>query len=173
MKLKMLIAAVFASVLLIASACSKQPERTYKDSVKTALEQADLKDVSVSEDADKNTITLGGALHSEEAKQKAGDVAKANAGPRAVANEVSVQPVGQESDAKSIASNLDDGIESNYKAALIEKGLNREHIKYDAKNGVLTLKGSVKSTTQRKEAEQIAQAVPNVEQVLNQLEVRR
>jgi len=173
MKIKLLITAFSLSVLLIAGACSKQADRTYKDSVKTALEQADLKDVSVSEDADKNTITLGGTLHSEEAKQKAGDVAKANAGPRAIANEVSVQPVGQESDAKSIASNIDDGIENNYKAALVEKGLNKEHIKYDAKNGVLTLKGSVKSTTQRKEAEQIAQAVPNVQQVLNQIEIRR
>ena len=41
-----------------------------KDSVTTALAQADLKDVSVSEDADKNTVTLGGTLHSNEAKQQ-------------------------------------------------------------------------------------------------------
>jgi hyperosmotically inducible periplasmic protein len=168
-----LMMALTISTLLVGSACSKQPSATYKDSVKTALEQADLKDVSVSEDADKNTITLGGTLHSDDAKQKAADVAKANAGSRIVVNQVSVQPVGMESEAKGITSNLDDGIENNYKAALIEKGLDKEHIKFDAKNGVLTLKGKVKTPTQRKEAEQLAQSVPNVQQVLNEIDVKR
>lgn len=174
MKLKVLAPiAIAISLFLAMSACSKQAQPTYKDSVKTALEQADLKDVSVSEDADKNTITLGGTLHSEDAKQQAADVAKANAGTRIVVNEVSVQPVGQESAAKSINSNLDDGIENNYKAALIKKGLNKEHIRFDAKNGVLTLKGKVKTNAQRKEAEQLAQSVPNVQQVLNEIDVQR
>ena len=173
MKLKVLTIAIAVSLFLAASACSKQADRTYKDSVKTALEQADLKDVTVSEDVDKNTITLGGTLHSEDAKQNANDVAKANAGTRLVVNEVSVQPVGQESEAKKVASNLDDGIENNYKAALVSKGLDKEHIRFDAKNGVLKLKGSVKTPAQRKEAEQLAQAVPNVQQVLNELDVKR
>ena len=173
MKLKVLTIAISLSLFLATSACSKQPDRTYKDSVKTALEQADLKDVTVSEDTDKNTITLGGTLHSEDAKQSAADVAKANAGTRIVVNEVSVQPVGQESEAKTIASNLDDGIENNYKAALVSKGLDKEHIRFDAKNGVLKLKGSVKTTSKRKEAEQLAQAVPHVQQVLNELDVKR
>src|SRR5256885_16075692 len=135
MKLKLMTVAVAIALFLAGSACSKQPDRTYKDSVKTALEQADLKDVTVNEDTDKNTITLGGTLHSEDAKQNAADVAKANAGSRIVVNEVSVQPVGQESEAKKVASNLDDAIESNYKAALVEKGSNKEQIRYDAKNG--------------------------------------
>jgi hyperosmotically inducible periplasmic protein len=173
MKLKVLTIAIAVSLFLATSACSKQPERTYKDSVKTALEQSDLKNVSVSEDTDKNTITLGGTLHSEDAKQKAANVAKANAGSRIVVNEVSVQPVGQESQAKNVTSNLDDGIESNYKAALIAKGLDKQSIRFDAKNGVLTLKGHVKTTSQRKEAEQLAQAVPNVQQVVNEIDVRR
>ncbi|PYX34821.1 MAG: hypothetical protein DMG80_00525 [Acidobacteria bacterium] len=173
MKLKVMTVAVAITLFLAASACSKQPDRTYKDSVKTALEQADLKDVTVSEDTDKNTITLGGTLHSEDAKQNAADVAKANAGTRIVVNEVSVQPVGQESEAKKVASNLDDGIENNFKAALVSKGLDKEHIRFDAKNGVLKLKGTVKTASQRKEAEQLAQNVPNVQQVLNELDVRR
>jgi osmotically-inducible protein OsmY len=173
MKLKVFTVAFALSLFMVASGCSKQPTSTYKDSVKTALEQADLKDVSVSEDADKNTITLGGTLHSESAKENAANVAKANAGNRIVVNEVSVQPVGQESEAKSIASNLDDGIENNYKAALISKGLDKQHIKFDAKNGVLILKGNVKTTAQRKEAELVAQSVPNVQQVLNEIDVKR
>jgi osmotically-inducible protein OsmY len=75
------------------------------------LEQAELKDVTVSEDRDKNTITLGGTVHSDEAKAKAAEVAKAPANTRIIANEISVQPVGAESEAKEITSNLDDSIE--------------------------------------------------------------
>jgi osmotically-inducible protein OsmY len=51
--------------------------------------------------------------------------------------------------------------------------LDKQHIRFDAKNGVLTLKGSVKTPTERNRAEQLAQATPNVRQVLNQIDVSR
>jgi osmotically-inducible protein OsmY len=84
-----------------------------------------------------------------------------------------VQPVGLESQAKEINSNLDEAIEKNFKAAIIAQGLDKQSIDYKAKNGLLTLKGNVKTTQQRQQAEEIAQAVPNVAQVLNQIEVKR
>jgi hyperosmotically inducible periplasmic protein len=143
------------------------------DAVKKALQQADLKDVTVSDDADKNTVTLGGTVHSEDAKKRAAEVAKSAAGNRQIANEISVQPVGSESRSKAVASNLDDGIENDYKAALISKGLDKWSLHYSAKNGVLKLTGSVKSAQDREEAEKLASKVPNVRQVINQLEVRR
>jgi len=147
--------------------------RTESDAVKKALQQADLKDVSVSDDANKNTIALSGTLHSEDAKKRAADVAKSAAPNRQIANEISVEPVGGESQARAMASNLDDGIESNYKAALLSKGLDKESIHYKAKNGVLVLTGSVNSAQQREEASHLASKVPNVRQVVNQLDVRR
>lgn len=161
--------------LLLGVACSSKPQdnTSYKDSVKNALEKAELTDVSVAEDRDKNTVTLGGTVHSDDAKAKAADVAKGSAGNRIVVNEISVQPVGAESDAKDIASNVDDGIEKNYKAALISNGLDKQHIDFNAKNGVLILKGSVKTVNQRQEAQTVAASVPNVQQVLNQIDVKR
>ena len=165
---------VLLATLGIGIACNNRassPE--YKDAVKTALQQADLRDVSVSEDTNKNTITLTGTLHSEDAKTRAGEIAQSNAGSRVVANEISVEPVGKESQARNVESNLDDGIESNYKASLISKGLNKQHIKYAAKNGVLTLSGSVKNPGERREAQLLAENTPNVSQVVNQIEVRR
>ncbi len=159
--------------LLMAVACTKAPSTSYKDLVKKALEQSELQDVTVSEDRDRNTITLGGTVHSDDAKRQAGEVAKSVAGERIVANEVSIQPVGVESEAKAISSNLDDGIEKNYKAELIASRLDKESIGFKAKNGVLTLTGNVKSATQRQEAEKLASAVPNVLQVVNQIDVKR
>ena len=166
---------LFAGILLLLTvACTQRAnDVSYKDSVKKALEQAELKDVTVDEDRDKNTITLGGKLHSENAKQQAGEIAQAAAGTRVIANEISVQPVGFESEAKKIGSNVDDAIEKNYKAALISKGLDKQRIDFKANNGVLTLKGKVKSPEQRQQAEQVAANVPNVAQVVNQIEVNR
>jgi osmotically-inducible protein OsmY len=169
--------------LLIGIACSSQ-QRTaananttntraasYKDSIKKALEQADLKDVN--EDKNKNVINLSGTLHSENAKLRAGEIAQAAAGNRVIANEISVQPLGTESPARQINTNTDSAIEKNYKAALISKGLNKEHIRFKAKNGVLTLQGSVKTPQERREALQIAANIPNVQQVLNEIQVNR
>lgn len=166
----------FLAVALALSTvgCSERAKNvSYKDGVKKALEQADLKDVSVDEDRDKNTITLGGKLHSENAKQQAAEIAQSAAGDRTIVNQISVEPVGVESDARKIESNLDGAIEKNYKAQLIAKGLDKQNIRFDAKNGVLTLKGSVKEAQKRQEAEQVASSVPNVAQVVNQIEVRR
>jgi hyperosmotically inducible periplasmic protein len=170
-----ILASTAFAALLVGVACSSSStdSMSYKDGVKKSLEQAELTDVSVAEDRDKNTVTLGGTVHSDDAKAKAGDVAKGAAGNRIVVNEVSVQPVGAESDAKSIASNVDEAIEKNYKAALISNGLDKQHIDFSAKNGVLVLKGSVKTVALRQEAQVSATSVPNVQQVLNQIEVKR
>jgi hyperosmotically inducible protein len=143
------------------------------DNVKKALQQADLKDVNVSEDTSKNTITLTGTLHSEQAKDRAGRIALSTAPGRQIANEISVEPVGHESQARTVSSDLDNGIENNYKAELAASGLDKQSVHYTVKNGVLTLSGSVKSNEQRHEAAQLASKVPNVRQVVNQLEVRR
>jgi osmotically-inducible protein OsmY len=168
-----LLALVAAISIGLACTSTNRANTNYKDNVKAALEQADLKDVTVSEDAEKNTITLGGTLHTEDAKNRAASVAQPNAGPRIIANEISVEPVGNEREARKIESNVDDGIESNYKAVLISKGLDKEHIRYDSKNGVLTLKGSVKSSDQRQEAQELAKNTPNVQQVVNEIQVER
>ena len=164
--------ATVISATLLGTACNKA-NQNYRDRVKTALEQADLKDVTVSEDTSKNTITLGGTLHSEDAKSRAGNIAQANAGSRIVANEISVEPAGNEGEARKMESSLDDGIENNFKAVLISKGLDKQNIRYKAKNGVLTLKGSVKNPDQRHEAQELAKNTPNVQQVVNEIQVQR
>lgn len=165
--------ATLALLLCASLACSRASRVSYKDAVQKALEQADLKDVTVDEDRDRNTITLGGTLHSEQAKNEAGQVVQSVAGGRIIANQISVEPVGHASEARSIESNVDSAIESNYKAALIANGLAEPSLRYSAKNGVLTLKGRVKSKQRRQEAEQVAMTVPNISQVINQIDVKR
>jgi osmotically-inducible protein OsmY len=143
-----------------------------KDTVKKAMQQADLQQVTVDEDRDKNLITLGGTVHSPDAKARAMDVAKAAAPSRVIANQISIQPVDQESAARKISSDVDSAIEKEYQAVLIANHLDKG-IHYKAKNGVLTLTGKVDTPDDRQTAQQLASSVPNVQQVINELQVKR
>jgi hyperosmotically inducible periplasmic protein len=82
-----------------------------------------------------------------------------------------VRPNGEESTAKKVDSALDAGIDKNLEAMLVQHKLNK-NVKYDVSNGVVTLKGDVPSQSQRSSAEKVAQSVPNVKQVVNELEVK-
>ncbi len=68
-------------------------------------------------------------------------------------------------------SDLDKGIEQNLDAALIQARLHQD-IKYAVKSGVVTLTGGVDSQAKRRAAAKIAAAVPNVQQVVNELQVK-
>jgi hyperosmotically inducible protein len=70
-----------------------------------------------------------------------------------------------------VNSDLDNGIENNLHAALIQNRLQKA-VKYDVKNGVVTLTGEVNSQSTRALAEQIASSVPNVKQVVNDLQIK-
>jgi hypothetical protein len=88
-----------------------------------------------------------------------------------VANQIAVVPPGGESEAKGVNSDLDKGIEKNLDAALIQNKMHGS-VKYDVKNGVVTLTGEVASQSKRDRAEKVATSVPNVTQVVNDLQVK-
>jgi len=79
--------------------------------------------------------------------------------------------VGAEKEAKAVNSDLDAGIEKNLDAALIQNKMH-DSVKYDVKNGVVTLTGEVNSQSKRDRAEKVATGVPNVKQVVNDLQVK-
>jgi hyperosmotically inducible periplasmic protein len=141
------------------------------DSIRKSLDQAGLKDVSVSQDRDKGIVTLGGQVASDGDKAQAETLAKSLAGAQVVADQVAVVPPGLEKDAKAINSDLDQGIEKNLDAALIQSNLLKT-VKYEVKSGVVTLTGEVNSENKRARAEKVAIAVPNVQQVVNNLQIK-
>jgi hyperosmotically inducible protein len=73
--------------------------------------------------------------------------------------------------AKKVDSALDSGIDKNLEAMLVQHNLKRD-VNYDVNNGVVTLKGDVASPGQRASVEKLAERVPNVKQVVNELEVK-
>jgi hyperosmotically inducible periplasmic protein len=168
---------LFATLTLLAigatlgcsGASAKSPD--VSDNIRNSLDQAGLKNVSVKEDRDKGVVTLGGNVTSENAKSQAESLAKSLAGAQVVADEIAVIPVGVEEDAKAVNSDLDKGIEKNLDAALIQNKMH-DNVKYEVKSGVVTLTGEVNSQNKRDNAEKVATNVPNVKQVVNDLQVK-
>lgn len=171
-KLRLSIFAAFL-VLCSLSACTRSAEKSpdVSSAVRQSLDQAGLKDVSVNQDRDKGVVTLGGHVVSEDARSQAEAIAKTMAAGQVVANQVAVLPPGSEKVAKTVNSDLDQGIEKNLHAALVASRFDSQ-VKYDVKNRVVVLKGEVDSQAKRAEAAKVAASVPNVDQVVNEVQVK-
>jgi len=162
--------AITASVVF--SGCSTAPKAPdVADNVRKAISQPALKDVSVSQDRDRGVVTLGGHVASEAEKAQAEALAKPVIGNQVLANQITVTPPGAESEAKTVASDFDKGIEKNLDAQLRLNHLNKE-VKYKVSNAVVTLTGEVTSLAARSDAQRIAAAVPEVRQVVNELQLK-
>ena len=160
-KLRLSVAMVALLAVGILAGCSQTTTKSpdVSDSIRKSLDQAGFKDVTVSQDRDKGIVTLGGQVASENDKSQAESLAKSLAGAQVVANQIAVIPVGAEKEAKAVNSDLDKGIEKNLDAALIQNKLHKS-VKYEVKNGVVTLTGEVNSEAKRARAEKVATGVP-------------
>jgi osmotically-inducible protein OsmY len=171
LKLYASLLALLVAVTLVSCSKTSTQSPDVSDSVRKSLDQSGLKDVTVSQDRAKGVVTLGGHVTSDTDKTQAESIAKSIATSQVVANQIAVLPPGVESEAKEVNSDLDKGIEHNLDAALIQNGL-QSSVKYDAKNGVVTLTGEVNSQSVRAQAASIASSVPNVQQVVNNLQIK-
>jgi hyperosmotically inducible periplasmic protein len=165
--------AFLAAALVFGAGCGQQQAKApdVKDNVKQGLEQAGLKDVSVSQDRDKGVVTLTGTVVNEVDKSQAESIARAAAAGQVIANQIAVRPPGEESTAKEVQSDMDKAIEKNVEAVLTKHKWNKD-VSYKVKQGVVTLKGKVNSQSQRTMVEKTVAATPNVAQVVNELEVK-
>jgi osmotically-inducible protein OsmY len=172
--MKSVLSSIFSFALLIScAACSNTPTKSpdVADNIRRSLDEDNLKDVSVSQDRDKGVITLTGTTVTEADKAKAESIAKSVAVAQVVSNQIAVRPPGNESVAKQVDSDHDKAIEKDLHALLVQNKLDNA-VKCDVKNGVVTLTGAVNSQTRRTMVERMATGVPNVQQVVNELQVK-
>jgi hyperosmotically inducible protein len=164
---------LIAFVITLTLACSDRPPKApdVTGDIRHALDQAGLEGVSVSQDREKNVVALGGKVGSDDDKTRAESIARSLAGAQVVSNEIGVRPNGDERTAKKVDSDFDSGIDKNLEAMLVQHKL-KSDVNYDVTNGVVTLKGDLPSQAQRASVEKLAQKVPNVKQVVNELEVK-
>ena len=167
--LTILAAMVVGALVGCSTTSTKAPD--VSDSLRSSLDRAGFKDVSVSQDRDKGVVTLGGHVAADSDKSQAESIARSIAGTQVVSNQIAVLPPGAESEAKTVNSELDKAIEHNLDAALIQNKLH-ESVKHAVKNHVVTLSGEVDSQSKRARAESVASGIPNVQQVVNELQVK-
>lgn len=174
MRAKMIMASLAALLLTVAIGCTSNKASTpdVKSQVTTALDNAGYKDLKVDVNHDKELVTLTGDVKTQEDKNRAEELAKTTAAGYVVSDEIGVRPEGDESSARKIDSNVDSAIEKDFKAVIIANRMEKQHIRFDAKNGVLTLKGNVDNSGEREQVEKLAAGVPNVQQVVNELDVK-
>jgi len=160
-----------AACVVLMAGCSSNQSPPVSASIQKALNQAGLKQISVAQDRDKGLVTLTGKAPTSDAKAQAASIAQGLAAGQVVANEIAVIPPNAAGDTKTLYADLDKGIESNLDAALIQNRIPGA-IRHTCTNGVVTLLGTVDSENSRQQAEQVASAVPNVQQVVNELQIK-
>ncbi len=170
---KAIVTASLAGVLMIGG-CNNNPKYAdSKDAVNNSLTQNNLGAIHVAQDRDKGVITLTGTVPTDDQKAQAESIAKTAAPTYTVADEIAVVPPVNAGETKSANSDTDDAIEDGFKAKLKENhNLDDQSISVKSKNGAVILTGSVKTEAQKREAYKLAKDTPNVQQVVNELEVK-
>jgi hyperosmotically inducible protein len=173
--LRALVATSLAGVFVVAG-CNLMKKPNYPDSkaaVSSSLTQKDLGSIGVSQARDKGVITLSGTVPTPDEKQQAESVAKQAAPNYTIADEIAVVSPGSAVATKAGDSDTDGAIKDNFKAALTKNpNLDKQSISVKSTNGVVVLSGSVKTEADKLEAEKLAKAVPNVQQVVNEIDVK-
>jgi hyperosmotically inducible protein len=164
-----LLTIVIAGTLAGCSSTTKSAD--VAGDIRKSLDQAGYKDVSVSQDRDKGVVTLTGHVLRDTDKAHVERIAKTIAIGEVVADQIIVLPPGGENIAKPVNANVDKAIEKLFDAVLIQNGLH-DVVKYSSKNGVLTLTGDVTSQPMREQVQALAAAVPNVQQVVNEMQLK-
>jgi hyperosmotically inducible protein len=160
---------VIAGVLAGCSSTTKSPD--VAGPIRKSLDQAGYKDVSVSQDRDKGVVTLSGHVLADSDKAAAEQMARTIATGEVVADQIIVLPPGGENIAKAVNADVDKAIEKLFDAALMQNHLH-DVVKYSSKNGVLTLNGDVSSQQMREQVQELAASVPNVQQVVNEMQLK-
>ena len=160
-----------AAIALLAGCAHTNQSPDVSSNIRKALEQAGLKTVSVADDTVHGVVTLSGQVISVGNKTQADTIATSIAGGQVVADQIAVIPKGQAGKVKAIEADVDKGISENLDAAMIQNNL-KDQVRFSVKNQVVTLQGSVDSEAERQQAQQVAAAVPNVQQVVNELQLK-
>lgn len=152
--------------------------------------QLNAANLSVDANVDRNEITLSGTVGSESLRAKAVELAKSAHAGLIVTTKIDVKPgeisrtaytIERAREERSIAQargetigdSLDDGwIHTKIVAQLIGNTTTPERkINVDVTNNVVTLRGTVETAEQKKEAELVAKNTEGVKSVSNQLKV--
>lgn len=155
---------------LAAGACNNNtsvPDPT--DRTKQALDQANIKDVSVDWDKDARVAHLKGTVDSATERDRAAQVAETAVGTSGkVLNEVTIENVNNRT-----ADDMDGRIRSDLNDIIDRDQVLRDRdIDFDVNNGVVTVKGEVRTTAEKTKVTDLVKSAPGVKDFANALEIK-
>ena len=151
----------------LSYACNRAPD--VKEQVQSSLKQANIDDVNVDWDKKENVVHLKGTVDSTAERQRAEEVATAAVGTSGkVLNELTIEDVNE-----STADNLDGQVRDRL-SEMVDRDptLKDRDINFDVNNGVVTVKGTVRTATEKKRVDQLVKAAPGVKDFANGLEIK-
>jgi osmotically-inducible protein OsmY len=134
--------------------------------IKASFGDAGLKAISVAQDRHKAVVTLTGKVSSDMERSEAESIARSLASGEIVGNEIEVISA----DNGSATVEFDSEIATQVRVTLLQHQL-RRCVRYAVKGGVVTLTGEVDSPEQLVYAQSLTKDVPNVRQVVNELQI--
>ena len=151
------------------AACTSSSAPDPSEHAEQALKQANLDDVDVDWDKEARVAHLKGTVESPADKQRAEEVATAAVGTTGtVLNEVTIKGVNE-----STADNLDGQIRSDLKRMIGDDQVLRDrNVDFDVNNGVVTVKGDVRTVAEKNRVTDIAKSAPGVKDMANSLEIK-
>lgn len=161
-------AAIIFSLSLAAGACSTQQAPDPSVRTKEALDQANIKDVDVDWDNDARIAHLKGTVDSTRERQRAQEVAETAVGTSGkVLNELTVTDVND-----TTADDMDGRIRSSLKSMIDSDQVLRDRdIDFDVNNGVVTVKGDVRTAEEKTKVSDLVKSAPGVKDFANALEI--
>jgi osmotically-inducible protein OsmY len=151
----------------VAGACHTGPNPS--TDVDKALKSANLNDVSVEWDSSARIAHLKGTVDRPTDRQRANDIATATVGTTGtVLNEVTIKGLNERT-----AGNLDGEIKSQLKKMRDNDAILRDRdIDFEVNNGVVTVKGEVRSADEKNKVTELVRAAPGVKDMANALEIK-
>ena len=150
----------------LGSACNRGPDP--KDQIERDLKSASMNDVNVDYDRSNQVVHLKGAVDNSADKARAEQIAERAVGTSGrVANELTVKGVND-----TTADDMDNPIRKELNAKVSnDRMLDDRSINFDVNNGVVTIKGEVRSEAEKAKITEMAKSTQNVRDVVNALEI--
>jgi hyperosmotically inducible periplasmic protein len=161
--------AVAFALALAAGACSRSEVLDPSDRAEQALKDANIADVNVDWDSDARVAHLKGTVDTARERERAEQVAETAVGTSGrVLNELTVEDVNEKT-----ADDMDGRIRGDLKD-MIDRDpvLQDRDIDFDVNNGVVTVKGEVRTTAEKTKVTDLVKAAPGVKEFANALEIK-
>jgi osmotically-inducible protein OsmY len=159
-------AAALVTAASLGTGCHRGPNTG--DNLRKALDQANMQHVDVKVDDDEHIVHLKGVVSSMADRSRAQEVADAVVGTSGrVLNELSVKGLND-----TTAGTLDDDIKDNLDKMIDnDPTLKQRDINFGVVNGMVTIKGDVRSADEKNRVGEMTKAAAGVKDVANGLQI--